>query len=222
MIQIKNLSGAINSLHLHEFQIDEVYDIPKVEESSWSENDDVLIAISSGDIQIQDSGTPVVGISNQIDFLKGNVPAKVLIQNEPSIIVSSQTPFKSKSLVINGVTKKLYARNTGVQYSVAIGSNVLEYTMTYPWSKILGVEVINCEVLDTVDFEVYDNATGTYSGVPNLFLNKFSYTLNLSKDYYERSSQFDADIYVGMVIKITYVSVSAKTVGINLLINEVK
>lgn len=136
--------------------------------------------------------------------------------------IQSQPPYGSKTIVVNGVTKKLFARFTGIQSSVTSGSNTINYTAIYNWAKLLGVEAINCEALDTVDFKVYDNSSGTYSGYPNALLNQFGYTLNLSKDFYQRMAQFDADIYVGMIIQITYHSQSNKTVGINLLFDEVK
>ena len=131
-------------------------------------------------------------------------------------------PFGSKTMVINGVTKKLYARFTGMQQAVTAGSNTLSFTITYPWVKIIGVEVIGAENLDTADLKIKDTATGTYSGVANYVLNQFSYTLNLSKDFYQKMAQFDADIYQGMVIEVTYVSISDKTIGFNILMNEVK
>jgi len=70
--------------------------------------------------------------------------------------------------------------------------------------------------------KVYDTATGTYSGVPNYMLNQFAYSVNIAKDYYVRLSQFDADLYTGMIIQFTYNSVSDKTIGFNLIMNEVK
>lgn len=138
------------------------------------------------------------------------------------VIVQSSPAFGAKTFLANGVTKKLYARNTGVQQALTAGSNVISYTLTYPWVKIIGVEVINAEALDYVDLKVKDTAAGTYSGVPNYTLNQFAYAHNVPKDYYIRMAQFDADIYVGMVLEITYYSISAKTVGINWIMNEVK
>lgn len=136
--------------------------------------------------------------------------------------IQNQPPYGSKTVTVSGVTKKLYARFTGAQYAVTAGSNTLTYTATYPWAKIIGVECINCEALDTVDLKVYDTAAGTYSGYPNALLNQFSYAMNLPKDYYLRYSQFDADIYQGMIIQMTYVSQSNKTIGFNFLLDEVK
>jgi hypothetical protein len=135
--------------------------------------------------------------------------------------VQNSPPYGSKTVIISGVTHKLYARNTGVQFTVAAGVNTLTYTCTYSWAKLIGVEAINCEALDTVDFKVYDTAAGTYSGVPNAMLQQFSYAVNLPKDFYQRMSEFDADVYAGMVIQMIYNSQSAKNIGINFLLDQV-
>lgn len=158
--------------------------------------------------------------SDQSDFetnykTAGNKP---IIQNAS---IQTQPPYGSKTIMVNGVTHSLFSRITGQQYSLVAGVNTITYTATYAWSKLIGVEAVNCEALDTVDFQVYDNSAGSYSGVPNKLLNQFSFALNLPKDYYIRMSQFDADIYPGMVISMTYTSRSAKTVGINFLLDQV-
>jgi hypothetical protein len=119
-------------------------------------------------------------------------------------------------------SKKLYARNTGIQQALTAGANEIIYTCTYPWVKVSGLEAINGEALDTAELRVYDSPAGTYSGVANALLNQFGYTLNIAPNFYKRDSKFDADLYQNMVLKIAYVSVSNKTVGINILMDEVK
>jgi hypothetical protein len=127
--------------------------------------------------------------------------------------------FTSKTLA-NG--KKLFARNTGLQFTLSAGANALSYTATLPWAKVTGIEVIGAESLDYADLKVNDTAAGTYSGVPNYLLNQFAFSVNIAKDYYTRTSTFDADLYIGMVININYTSVSAKAIGVNLILSEVK
>ena len=128
-------------------------------------------------------------------------------------------PFASKILQDG---KKLYSRTVGITASLSAGSNVIEYTIPYPWVKMVGIEAINCEALDIVDCKIIDTNTGTYSGVPNYVLNQFGYAVNLPKDFYSRTTNFDADLYLNMVIRLEYSSVSSKTIGINFLIHEVK
>lgn len=180
------------------------------------------ISIADGSIQwscLIPITTPSTG--DQLDFetnykATGNMLVGLSVVNQP--------PLGAKFVTISGIGHKLYARFTGLQFTVNNGSNTLTYTATYNWAKIVGIECVNCTTLDTVDLKVLDTAQGTYSGVPNAVLNQFSYTLNLPAGYYQRMAQFDADIYVGMVLQFTYVSNSllAKTIGINLLMNEVK
>jgi len=174
--------------------------------------------LSNDDIAILDSvvsvhaGTPL--IQNQV--------TNVAVQSQPAVSIISQPPFSAKTTIINGVTKKLYARTTGFQQALTSGANTITYTATYTQAKLVGAEIINCEALDFLDFKVYDDSNGTYSGYPNLLLNQFGYSVNLPKDFYQRISPFDADVYSGMVLKVTYNSISNKTIGINLIINEVK
>lgn len=161
------------------------------------------------------------GGADQIDFETNYKPSGN--QTSPAqTVVQGVPPYGSKTIVINNATKKLFARFTGIQSSVSTGDNTITYTATYPWSKILGVEVINCEALDTADLKVFDTAAGTYSGTPNALLNQFAFAINLPKDFYQRMAQFDADLYQGMIIQITYNSKSNKTIGINFLLDEVK
>lgn len=150
---------------------------------------------------------------NQLDFETNYKPNS----NKP--LPQQQQPFSSKTLP-NG--KKLFARTTGFQATLTAGANVVNYTATYLWAKVTGIEIIGCEALDAVQLKVFDTTTGTYSTIPDCQLNQFGYTVNLPKDFYSRMSSFDADLYVGMIIKIEYTSISAKTVGFNLILNEVK
>ena len=146
----------------------------------------------------------------------GNKP----IINSTSII--STPSFGAKSAIINSVSKRFFARNTGRQFDVVSGSTDLNFTVEFPWVKITGIECIGAEKLDTADLRVYDTAAGTYSGVPNYMLNQFGFSLNMAPDFYERYAPFDADLYYGMVLKINYNSISNKRIGINFLMTEVK
>jgi hypothetical protein len=159
--------------------------------------------------------------SDTVDFEtnfkpSGNINAqqKVSVQTIPS--------FGAKTALINGVTKKFFARNTGAQYDLVSGANDLSFTIGYPWVKMTGVECFGAETLDTCELRVYDSPAGTYSGVSGALLNQFGYTLNLGKDFYQRSAPYDADLYYGMVLKLNYVSKSDKRVGVNFLMTEVK
>lgn len=139
-------------------------------------------------------------------------------KSKGNVKLNAVEPFAAKAIGI----KKLYKRITGISQNLSEGSNNILFTIPFPWMKITGLEVINCESLDTVSMYVLDTATGTYTTVPNFVLNQFCFNVQLPKDYYVYKSEFDADLYQNMQIKIVYTSISEKTVGVNFILNEVK
>lgn len=141
-----------------------------------------------------------------------------------SVVPQQQiAPFASKKIATGGTTKNLFARNTGKRFQVVADTTTsCPYTATYPWVKMTGIECIGGEIGDYAELRVYDTPTGTYSGVPNLQLNQFGYELNIAPGYYKRESPFDADVYQGMVLTVSYFSISYKQIGLNYIMNEVK
>jgi len=127
--------------------------------------------------------------------------------------------FASKEIV--ELQKRLFKRVSGIQCTLITGANTIIYTVPYSWVKITGLEVISGQGLDVFSVEVLDSVAGTYSGTPSLKLNQFAFSLNVSGGFYAHSSEYDADLYQGMQIKITYSSLSDKTVGFNFILNEV-
>jgi hypothetical protein len=136
-----------------------------------------------------------------------------------SVLQTVETsPFSAK--VING--KKLYKRVIGITAAVVSASpNDVIYTATLTWAKMKEIQIVGSEVGDKVDLRVLDTATGTYSGYPNTVLNQFGFNVNLPSGFYSQQSEFDADVFSGLQLKFTYTSVSDKTIGINLIMNEV-
>ncbi len=128
-------------------------------------------------------------------------------------------PFSAKTDPATG--KKLYKRDTGKSFSVSAGSNNCDYVITFDQMKITGVEIIGAEIGDYCDFEVYDTPTGTISTIPNAKLNQFGYSVNITKDFYKRECQYDADVIKDMKIRIVFNSVTAKTIYVNYIIHEV-
>lgn len=160
--------------------------------------------------------------ADTVDFETNYKPAGN-VRPAQFVAVKGEPAFTDKTILVSGVTKKLFARHTGKMFAVSSGViTELNYTATFPWVKMIGLECIGGEIGDYAELRVYDTPAGTYSGVPNLMLNQFGYELNLAKDYYARTSSFDSDVYAGMVLKISYYSISNKTVWINYLMNEVK
>lgn len=149
--------------------------------------------------------------SDHVDFLKNLIPA--------TIAINSLTAFASKILPDG---KKLYKRYWGIQATIGIGENTIVYTIPYPQVKIIGVDILYAEALDTVSLFILDSTTGTYSTIPNYMLNQFGFNVNISKDFFRQESNYDADLFQDMQIKVIYTSQSAKTVGINFNLSEVK
>lgn len=132
---------------------------------------------------------------------------------------NTAAPFAAKSLPCG---KKLYERCIGITANLIQGANEIIFSIPFPWVKFDAIECIGGDTGDTVDLMIRDNFLGSYSGVPNKMLNQFGFAVNVAKDYYVKASNFEADIYQGMIIMLTYNSVSAKQIGVNFDLNEVK
>lgn len=132
-----------------------------------------------------------------------------------------QLPFASKELA-NG--KKLKRRTNGIQFTIpANGSITVSYTCPYAQAKVNEVEVMWAPEMVSAIMNVKDTPAGTYSTVPNAILDTFGTACNIAKDYWKGRSEYDADIYGGMVLEfvITNGSDITKTVGINMVFHEV-
>ena len=150
----------------------------------------------------------------------------------PPVTITSQPippAFNAKTVTVNGSKKSLFKRHTGIQAQVyaAQPTNIF-FTIPYNSCKMTGASIIGGEILDTIDLFVLDTDTNTYSQAPvnivgpNFKLNQFGFNVNVAKDFFQNSSQYDADLYIGMKIKVVYSSKSDKTIGINIDLHEVK
>lgn len=212
---IHNITGSARSYQGKEILAGAFFSISSSLESEYNSDTSLIADLANSIVRMSSDGVTDYSDngSSNVDFLKG------LVNNT---VITSAPSFGAKTFLSGAVTKRLFARNTGKPFAVTTGSNDLSYTATYAWAKITGLECIGAEIGDYAELRVYDNASGTYSGVPNALLNQFGYTLYMAKDYYIRTSQFDSDIYAGMVLKITYNSISDKNIYINYLMNEAK
>jgi len=139
---------------------------------------------------------------------------------QPFVNAAQTTPAFADKTLPDGM--KLYKRMMGVSQALIVGSNSVVYTIPFPHVKMSGVEIIGSELGDYSDFFILDDTSGTYSTVPSLQLNQFGWSVQMSKDYHEEKSNYDADLYYGMQIKLGYNSITNKTVGFNFDLNEVK
>lgn len=121
-----------------------------------------------------------------------------------------QSPYASK---VFG-EKRLSGRTHGIKQVLSVGMNTITFNAVYEWAKVTCVEVVGCESLDTVSLKVYNAA--------DVLLHQFSYSVNLPSGFYRRESKFELDFVLGMKIVLDYESVSAKTVGINIIMDELK
>lgn len=118
--------------------------------------------------------------------------------------------------------KKLFTRSHGAKYNLTQGLNHLEFAVPYVHVKFNAIEIINCEKLDSISLKILDTNEGLISGVSNFELNQFGDTVYLPDNFYVRESQYDAELYGGMIIKIEYNSQVAKEIAVNFLLHELK
>lgn len=130
--------------------------------------------------------------------------------------------FKSK--IISG-GKKLFKRVHGVNQSCSSGTNTIDFIVPYNQAKLESVEILWCPKGCIANLNVYDNSSGTISGVPSLKLNQFGYDVNLREEYHVQKSQYDADVILGMKIELSIELPSSVTgsidIGFNIELNEV-
>lgn len=132
-----------------------------------------------------------------------------------------QLPFCSKELP-NG--KKLYRHKYGYSFSLAAnGTTVYNITVPYTACKINEAEILWAPEGVSVDMKIKDTASGTYSTVPNYTFAQYGYSVMIAADYYKDVSQYDADVYSGMILEFTFNNTSAtsKTIGLNMIFHEV-
>lgn len=128
-------------------------------------------------------------------------------------------PFANKNIG----SKKLFRRKHGVSKTITANStDTVEFSVPYSHVKITKAEVVNCAVGDTIDLTINDDASGTYTTVPNYMLNQFGFDVVLPDGIYVDESQYDADLFNGMVVKVTYTnnSNSDRLIGVNLTLHE--
>lgn len=131
-----------------------------------------------------------------------------------------QLPFASKEMPDG---RKLKRRTNGMQFTIPANDSItVSYTCPYAQAKINEVEVLWAPEFVTAIINVKDTAAGTYSGVANKILDSFGNSVNIAKDYWKGRSEYDADIYGGMVLEfvVTNASDVSKTVGINMVFHE--
>ena len=129
-------------------------------------------------------------------------------------------PFSAKVLPDGS---KLFRRKHGYSILVdALSSKDLIVTIPYDSCKINKLEIIDANPLDTIDLIILDSVDGTYTSVPNYELNQFGFDVQLSALLYSDKSDYDAELYKGMQLKIVYKNKTQNTkkVGVNVILHE--
>jgi len=151
-------------------------------------------------------------------------------KNAGNRTLGQSSAFASKQLG----SKKLYRRKHGFSGNCPPGVLTdIPFTVPYALCKINKVEVIGCESGDLVNLKVYDSVTGMVQqsmGIPagsvnpSFLLNQFGFNVVMPHGSYTDHSEYDAELYGGMIIEVEYFNngVSAKVIGVNVTLHEVK
>lgn len=144
-----------------------------------------------------------------------------LVQNEISTVAVATLPPLATNAAPNG--KSYFERRMGFQQSLAAGANTFAWAQsTFPSAQVYAVEIVGGEAGDFVDFNVLDSTTGMLTTIPNYKLNQFGFSYNVAPNYQLCQALFPAQVPRNLQFQFVYSSKSAKTIGINLIFNEVK
>ena len=109
-------------------------------------------------------------------------------------------------------------------------SGHFEFQIGYDWAKLEGIQIVGQGFGIIADLYIEDDDEGTYTlaqsglAVPRAILNQFGFDVALPKDFCEKKSTFDADLFYGMwvVLQVTNTSPEIQTLWANIEINEVR
>jgi len=209
-MKIKNTKTSLDVWCGQSIDSGSYYTIQQNELVRFQSDSKTITDISSGDLLVNDGTSNISDISNAVNLFLGTGIKSVNIYYDP--------PFASKTVG----TFKLYTRTNGKKFELEAGANNCDFTIPYDVCKFNGLELIGAEVGDTATLKVLDTATGTITGVANYVLNTFGVDVNVPKDFYSRESKYDADMIKNLQVRVVYTSISAKTIGINYMLHELK
>lgn len=156
----------------------------------------------------------------KIDFTETKYKLKSKIEE-----LKTQSPFASKVLPDG---RKLFRRKHGIKEIIlANSSKDIILTVPYKQAKINKLEIIDANPLDRVDLIVKSpidaNVAAAYGMPANAPLNQFGSNVIVSSLLYSDKSDYDADVYSGFQIVITYKNDTStdKEVGFNITYHEV-
>lgn len=218
--KIKNLTNEEKVYGGYSVLASGEHDIFKDQELIFSSDDRLINDLTSipAEASLIVSGIELFGS----DAIKELLSTSVKVEEMPF-----SYPFAKKQLPDG---KKLKRRKHGKRMTCP-GNAETKITMAVPYvhCKIDEVEITQCSGNDDLDLKVVDTEAGTYTqmftgtAVPNAVLDQFGFDIAMSDMYYSDSSNYDADLYQGMVIEVTYKNKESesKNIGVNFVLHEV-
>jgi len=226
---VKNLLQPGNFQNFAGVMIDggSQYEIPENELLSFQKSEILFESLTSltatASIFSTESSTELTGpdaIRFLIDFGK--------------ITQTESTAFSSKLLNGKSLFKRLHSgdsENVNPYIDIAPGSSeAVEIEIGYPWAKIEAMEIVGAGKKHSASLWVLDTETNTYSQAPvnivgpNYELNQFSFNSCVSENFHRFHSEYDADLYLGMIVRVEIFNYSTiqSSVGLNIELNEVR
>ena len=190
----------------------------------YAMSSDTITALAAGDLVYND-GSDDLSLADATLHLQGMNPKHVEIDRTP--------PFANKQIIdAQGNVKDLFKRVHGCNTTIAAGATKsLDFSVPWPVAKFTGAEIFGVDLKDTLNFYVLDDANNTYSGLDvgtygaNFTLNQFGFNVEMPPGgEYANTSNYDADIYFGMIIRCEYTNngTASKYIAMNPWLHEVK
>ncbi|NJO48141.1 MAG: hypothetical protein HC840_00335 [Leptolyngbyaceae cyanobacterium RM2_2_4] len=213
---IYNLTEEARTYQGREIAAGAFYQITANLDAEYASDSQLISDLALGIVKMSSNGSSALSGSgsSHVDFLKNSIPP---------VVTSTSVPFAAKILP-NG--KKLYTRIHGVSQSVLGAPDNIDFTIPHTNCKLTGIQIINGELGDKANLKILDTDAGLISGIPNAVLNQFGFSVNMGSSFYEFQSNYDADLILGMKIRLEFDAVAPdllpKTVYINFILHEVK
>jgi hypothetical protein len=109
MIILKNISGDVLQLHVHEFAIDEEIAV----DSSWYV-DNVVCAIMQGAIQVINQVGAIENKLDQVEWLRGNKP--LLVASLPEAQPFALPSYRTKRTAVDSIAQCPRGESTPIDY----------------------------------------------------------------------------------------------------------
>lgn len=156
------------------------------------------------------------------DIIAARATFSILKEEHGYFTVTEQNAF-ARSVLPDG--QKLFKRIHGMG-SLTLNAGAtgeLELEINYDWVKLEGVAIMDQLDPISANFYIKDATAGTYSGVSKKIMNQYGMDVNIPENFFEKKSNFESNLYLGMwiVIEITNHSALTQTIRANVELNEV-